>query len=81
MKPDLVFIGGISQKDTASIREVIHQLRAALPEVEILWPPAPSARPILATRWHWPGHSHSGTGTYGKALKKLAKEEHSAFSI
>jgi len=35
-KPDLVFIGGISQKDIDSIREVIHQLRSALPEVEIL---------------------------------------------
>ena len=35
-KPNLVFIGGISQKDIASIREVIHQLRAGLPGVEIL---------------------------------------------
>ena len=35
-KPDLVFIGGISQTDVESIREVIRQLRAGLPEVEIL---------------------------------------------
>src|SRR5579863_9277503 len=35
-KPDLVYIGGISQKDIAGIREVIQQLRAGLPEVEIL---------------------------------------------
>ena len=35
-KPDLVFIGGISQRDVESIREVIRQLRAALPEVEFL---------------------------------------------
>jgi hypothetical protein len=34
--PNLVFIGGISQRDIASIREVIHQLRAGLPDVEIL---------------------------------------------
>ena len=35
-KPDVVFIGGISQKDIESIREVIIQLRAALPDMEIL---------------------------------------------
>ena len=35
-KPNLVYIGGISQKDIAGIREVIQQLRAGLPEVEIL---------------------------------------------
>ena len=35
-KPDLVLIGGISQQDVESIREVIAQLRAGLPEVEIL---------------------------------------------
>ena len=35
-KPDLVLIGGISQQDIESIRAVIEQLRAALPEVEIL---------------------------------------------
>ena len=35
-KPNLVYIGGISQKDIASTREVIRQLRAGLPEVEIL---------------------------------------------
>jgi hypothetical protein len=36
LKPDLVFIGGISQRSVDDIREVIHQLRAGLPEVEIL---------------------------------------------
>jgi hypothetical protein len=35
-QPDLVFIGGISQKDIESIRDVIHQLRRDLPEVEFL---------------------------------------------
>ncbi len=78
-KPDLVFIGGISQKDIASIREVIHQLRAGLPEVEILLatgtfgtadPRDPAALAKAA---------HSGTGAYGKALKQLAAEEHCAF--
>jgi lysophospholipase L1-like esterase len=35
-KPDLVLIGGISQKNVDDIREVIRQLRAGLPEVEFL---------------------------------------------
>jgi lysophospholipase L1-like esterase len=35
-KPDLVFIGGISQRDIGAIRECIHQLRDGLPELEIL---------------------------------------------
>jgi len=35
-RPDLVLIGGISQRDTGSIREVVAQLRAGLPDVEVL---------------------------------------------
>src|SRR3954464_9131946 len=35
-KPDLIFIGGISQRSVDDIREVIHQIRAGLPDVEIL---------------------------------------------
>lgn len=78
-KPGLVFIGGISQRDTASIREVIRQLRDGLPDVEILLatgafgtadPRDPAA---LA---HAP---YSGTGPYGKALKALADEERCAY--
>jgi lysophospholipase L1-like esterase len=79
LKPDLVFIGGISQKDTVGIREVIHQLRAALPQVEFLLatgtfgtadPRDPEALAKAA---------HSGTGPYGEALKKLAAEERCAY--
>jgi len=78
-KPDLVFIGGISQQDIESIREVIHQLRAALPAVEILLatgtfgttdPRNPAALAKAA---------HSGTGAYGAALKKLAQQERCAY--
>ncbi len=77
--PDLVLIGGISQKDIKSIREVIRQLCSGLPKVEILLfsgtfgttdPRDPEA---LAQA------SHSGTGEYGKALKQLAREEHCAY--
>lgn len=75
LRPDLVLIGGISQKDIESIREVIRQLRAALPEVEVLLmtgvfgtadPRDPQALAKAA---------HSGTGPYGEALRKLAAEE------
>ncbi len=78
-KPDLLFIGGISQQDIASIREVIAQVRAGLPDVEIL----------LATGTFGtadPRHaetlskaSHSGTGAYGHALKTLAAQQRCAY--
>jgi len=78
-RPDLVFIGGISQKSIEDIRAVIHQLRDALPEVEILLatgtfgttdPRDPEALAKAA---------HSGTGAYGQALQKLAVQERCAY--
>jgi lysophospholipase L1-like esterase len=78
-KPDLVFIGGISQRDIESVREVIGQLRAGLPEVEIILatgafgtvdPRQPAALERAA---------HSGTGPYGQALKSLAQSEGCAY--
>ena len=78
-QPGLVFIGGISQKDLASIREVIHQLRAGLPDVEILLATGtfgtvdPRDPEALAQA------PHSGTGAYGQALKALAAEERCAY--
>lgn len=78
-KPDLVFIGGISQQNIESIQEVIKQLRAALPEVGILLATGnfgttdPRNAEALAKA------AHSGTGAYGTALKKLAEENRCAF--
>ncbi len=78
-RPNLVFIGGISQRDISSIREVIHQLRAGLPEVEILLATGafgatdPRDAEALAKA------SYSGTGAYGQALKGLAAEEGCAY--
>ena len=78
-KPNLVFIGGISQRDIESIREVILQLRAELPEVEILLtsgvfgttdPRDPEA--LAKAR-------HSGTGSHGESLKRLAGEQRCAY--
>ena len=78
-KPDLVLIGGISQQDIESIREVLHQLRSDLPQVEVLLvtgtfgtvdPRDPDA---LANA------RHSGLGSYGQSLKALATEEGCAY--
>jgi len=79
LQPDLMFIGGISQQDIESIAEVIRQLRAAMPEVEILLasgtfgttdPRDPEA--LAKAR-------HSGTGAYGESLRKLAAEHRCAY--
>ena len=78
-RPDLVFIGGISQRNTDSIREVIHQLRSGLPEVELLLATGtfgtvdPRDPEALAEA------PHSGTGAYGQALKSLSAEERCAY--
>ena len=74
-----MLIGGISQRDVASIREVIRQLRAALPEVEVLlftgtFGTADPRVPEELSR-----AAHSGTGDYGRALKALAAEERCAY--
>jgi len=78
-QPDLVFIGGISQRSVDDIREVIRQLRAGLPEVEVLlasgafgtadprYPQALAQAP------------HSGSGDYGRALQELARRERCAY--
>ena len=79
-KPDLVFIGGISQRDVEAIRECIHQVRAGLPQVEILLASgafgsnADPRIPAELAQAH-----HSGSAPYGAALKKLAAEERCAY--
>lgn len=78
-KPDLLFIGGISQKDIESIREVIRQLRAALPDVEILLATGAFGSTDPRDAEAMAKARHSGTGEYGAALKKLAVEERCAF--
>lgn len=78
-KPDLVFIGGISQKDIESIREVILQLRAALPDVEILLATGTFGTADPRVPEELAKAAHSGTGPYGKALKQLAAEQKCAY--
>jgi lysophospholipase L1-like esterase len=80
-KPNLVLIGGISQGgEIDNIRTVIRQLRAALPDVEILLatgvfgsPADPREPEELAKA------PYSGSGDYGLKLKKLAAQEQCAY--
>jgi lysophospholipase L1-like esterase len=79
LKPDLVLIGGISQRDVASTREVIRQIRSALPEVEILLFSGTFGTADPRVPDELSGAAHSGTGDYGRALKALAAEERCAY--
>ena len=74
-QPGLVFIGGISQKDIESIREVIHQLRAGLPNVEILLATGTFGTTDPRSPEELAKDKRSGASEYGVALKKLAAEE------
>jgi lysophospholipase L1-like esterase len=78
-QPDLVVIGGISQKDIESIREVIRQLRAELPAVEILLLTGTFGTADPRVPEELAKAPHSGTGAYGAELKLLASEERCAF--
>ena len=79
LKPDVVFIGGISQKDIESIQEVIHQLRAALPNVEILLATGTFGTTDPRSPEELAKDKRTGVSDYGVALKKLAAEEKCAF--
>jgi lysophospholipase L1-like esterase len=79
LKPDLVFIGGISQRDVESIGEVIHQLRAGLPDVEIVLTTGTfgTVDPRDLKALTAPGYP--GPGEYGAKLKQLAVDEKCAY--
>lgn len=78
-KPDLVFIGGISQQDIESIRAVVHQLRAALPDVEILLATGAFGTADPRVPEELAAARHSGTNQYGRELQQLAAEEKCAY--
>ena len=79
LKPDLVFIGGISQKNVADIAEVIAQIRAGLPNVEFLLTSGTFGTTDPRNATALASASHSGTGQYGADLQKLAIEKHCAY--
>jgi hypothetical protein len=78
-KPDLVYIGGISQKSIESIGEVIRQLRAGLPDVEILLASGAFGSTDPRDPVALANAPHSCTGAYGQALKELAASQRCAY--
>ncbi len=80
LKPDLVFIGGISQQqDFEGMKDVIDQIRAELPETEFLlatgaFGTVDPRDPIALAE-----AQHSGSSPYGAALRELARKENAAY--
>jgi lysophospholipase L1-like esterase len=78
--PDLLMIGGISQRDdTESIRAVIHQVRAARPQVEVMLmsPVFGTYDPRADKEW---AYDADPTGdSYRSRLARLAAEEQAEF--
>jgi lysophospholipase L1-like esterase len=73
-------IGGISQRDdTESIREVIRQVRAARPQVEVmLMPPVFGTYDPRADK-EWAYDADSQGDSYRSRLARLAAEEQAEF--
>ena len=78
-KPDLVYIGGISQRNIKSIRGVIVRIRAALPDVEFLLTPGAFGTADPRDEAALAAAPYSGTGVYGEALEMLASEQRCAW--
>jgi hypothetical protein len=79
-KPDLVLIGGISQRDPDDVRQCIRYLRGELPGVEILLMSGAFGSnidprsPVETAR-----APYSGTGPYGEQLRRIAAGERCAY--
>ena len=78
-QPDCVYIGGISQRSIEDIQVVICQLRAGLPDVEILLATGTFSRTDPRDETALAAASFSGTGPYGTELRKLAEAENCAY--
>ena len=79
LAPDLVVIGGISHRKPGAVRDVIEQLRADLPDVEILltggvFGPADPRDPAALN-----AAPYAGGGEWGRDLAKLARTDGVAF--
>lgn len=78
-KPDLVFIGGISQKSIEDIRTVVHQLRKDLPKVEIILATGVFGTSDPRVPEELARAAYSGTAEYGRLLRELAADERCAY--
>lgn len=79
LKPDLVIIGGISQRDLESISVVINGIRSVLPECEFLLATGLFGTADPRSDDEMKLAPHSGTGSYGEGLRKLAASHDAAF--
>jgi lysophospholipase L1-like esterase len=91
LEPDLVIIGGISRGDRTlpdgsvqragigPIRDVIRQLRAARPDVEILLMTGAFGSADPRNDEELAAASHSATSPEGRALRELAAEQQCGF--
>lgn len=80
LKPDLVFIGGISQQqDFESMKEVIDQIRSDLPETEFLLATGAFGTVDPRDASALDEAQHSGSAPYGAVLQKFAAQEHCAY--
>lgn len=78
--PDVLMIGGISQRDdTESIRAVIHQVRAARPQVEVMLmsPVFGNYDPRADKQWAYDADPKGDS--YRSRLARLAAEERAEF--
>lgn len=75
--PDFLMIGGISNGDAESVRTVIHQIRAVLPDLEILVMSGPIGRVNPFTHPEWT--SEPQPGEYRTLVAQVATEEHCEF--
>ena len=79
-KPDLIFIGGISQGGhVANIRKVVEQTRDALPNVEFLLATGAFGTRDPRSPEAMAQATYTGSSEYGAALKQLAVEQNCAY--
>jgi lysophospholipase L1-like esterase len=78
-RPDLVFLGGISQRSVEDLAALIDQLRAGLPDVEILLGTGAFGTTDPRDAAALAAAPHSGTGEYGRRLRQLAEARQCAF--
>ncbi|MEJ1970997.1 MAG: SGNH/GDSL hydrolase family protein [Lacunisphaera sp.] len=77
--PDLVFMGGISQRDPQAIRDVLHELRAKLPGVEILLGSGCFGKIDPRYPADWITAKNNGGEEYRNELARIAREEKCAY--
>jgi len=79
LNPDVIYIGGISQRSVDDIRTVILEIRKDLPDVEFLLASGTFGTTDPRDELALASARHSGSSQYGKDLKALADEQNCAY--